>query len=99
MTIVLKPETEARLRERAGREKADLSAIVDALVTAQLEWEAREQAEAAESLRRGIADSDAGRVRLFSEVAAEWRAKYNLPTHLSDEELSQDSNASETVAQ
>ena len=49
---------------------------------------AQEQAEAAESLHRSIADSDAGRVRLFSEVAAEWRAKYNLPTDLSDEELS-----------
>ncbi len=49
---------------------------------------AQEQSEAAESLRRGLADSDAGRVRLFSEVAAQWRTKYNLPTHLSDEELS-----------
>lgn len=98
MTIVLKPETEARLRERVGREEADLSAIVDAMLTAQLEWEAREQAEAAESLRRGIADSDAGRVRLFSEVAAEWRAKYNLPTHLSDEELARDTAATGIAA-
>lgn len=48
---------------------------------------AEEEADAAECLRRSLADSDAGRVRLFSEVAAEWRTKYNLPTHLSDEEL------------
>ena len=48
---------------------------------------AEEEADAAECLRRSLADSDAGRVRLFSEVAAEWRVKYNLPTHLSDEEL------------
>lgn len=46
-----------------------------------------EEADAAESLRRSFADSDAGRVRRFSEVAEEWRVKYNLPTHLLDEEL------------
>lgn len=87
MTITLKPETEARLLERAEREGADVNAIADALVVAGLEWEAREKAEAAESLRRALAESDAGKVRLFSEAAAEWRAKYHLPTHLSDEEL------------
>ncbi len=87
MTITLKPETEARLRERAERDGADMNAVVDALVVAGLQWEAREQAEAAESLRRAFAESDAGKVRLFSEVAAEWRAKYHLPTHLSDEEV------------
>jgi predicted transcriptional regulator len=87
MTITLKPETEARLRERAERDGADMNAIADALVVAGLGWEAREQAEAAESLRRALAESDAGKVRLFSEVAAGWRAKYNLPTHLSGEEL------------
>lgn len=85
MTITLKPETEARLRERAKRDGADMNAIADALVVAGLEWEAREQVEAAEGLRRALTESDAGKVRLFSEVAAEWRAKYNLPTHLSDE--------------
>ncbi len=92
MTITLRPETEARLLERAEREGAeregaDVNAIADALVVAGLEWESWEQAEATESLRRALAESDAGKVRLFSEVAAEWRAKYDLPTHLSDEEL------------
>jgi len=87
MTITLRPETEARLLERAAREGADVNATADALVVAGLEWEARDKAESAESLRRALAESDAGKVRLFSEVAAEWRARYNLPTHLSDEEL------------
>lgn len=85
--IILKPETEELLRQRAERDGADINAFADALVAAALEWEAREEIEAAESLRRSIADSDAGRVRLFSEVAAQWRTKYNLPTHLSQEEL------------
>ncbi len=40
-----------------------------------------------ESLRCAFAESDAGKVRLFSEFAAELRTKYNLPIHLSDEEL------------
>lgn len=44
MSITLKPETEARLRERAGPEEADLSALVDALVMARLDWEAQEEA-------------------------------------------------------
>ena len=94
MTITLKPETEARLVERAEREGADVNDTADALVVAGLEWEAREKADSAASLRRALEESDAGKVRLFSEVAAEWRAKYNLPTHLSDEELA----AGETVA-
>ena len=53
---------------------------------------AEEEADAAECLRRSLADSDAGRVCLFSEVAAEWRAKYNLLVHLSDKELFADSS-------
>ena len=85
--ITLKPETEALLRQRAERDGEDINAFADALVVAALEWEAREEAEAEESLRRSLADSGAGRVRLFSEVAAEWRTKYNLPTHLSQQEL------------
>ena len=48
------------------------------------------EADAAECLRRSLAGSDAGRVRLFSEVAAEWRVKCNLPVHLSDAELFED---------
>jgi hypothetical protein len=85
--ITLRPETEALLQERAARDGTDINTFADALVTAALEWDAREEAEAEESLRRSLADSDAGRVRLFSEVAAGWRTKYNLPTHLSQEEL------------
>ena len=85
--ITLKPETEALLRERAARDGVDISAIADGIVLAGLEWEARDREEAAESLRRSLAQSDAGKVRRFSEAAAEWRVKYNLPTHLSQEEL------------
>jgi hypothetical protein len=64
-----------------------MEALTDSLVIAGLEWERREEAEAAECLHRSFAESAAGKVRLFSEAAAEWRAKYNLPTHLSKEEI------------
>jgi predicted transcriptional regulator len=87
MTITLKPETEARLRERAAREGVDVSAIADEIVLAGLEWGEREHAEAVDGLRHSLAESDSGRVRRFSEVAAEWRVKYNLPAHLSDDEI------------
>ncbi len=87
MSITLKPETEALLRERAVRDGVDISAIADEIILAGLEWEARDRAEAAESLRLSLAQSDAGQVRRFSEVAEEWRIKYNLPTHLSDAEI------------
>ena len=53
----------------------------------ELATSAEDEADAAECLRRSLVDSDAGRVRLFSTVAAEWRTRYNLPVHLSDEEL------------
>lgn len=33
MTITLKPETEARLRERAGHERADISELADTLLS------------------------------------------------------------------
>lgn len=85
--ITLKPETEALLRERAARDGVGVSVIADEIVLAGLEWQARDREEAAESLRRPLVQSDAGQVRRFSEVAAEWRAKYNLPVHLSQEEL------------
>lgn len=97
MTITLKPETEARLRERAERDGSDMNAIADSLVAAGLEWEARDQAEAAESLRLALAQSDAGRVRPFLDVAAEWRAKYQLPVHLSDEQIFADATRTDSL--
>lgn len=36
MTITFKPETEARLRERASRDGSDLSELVDALLSYSL---------------------------------------------------------------
>ncbi len=84
MTIILAPETEAMLHARAEREGQDASSVADTLLANVL---AQDQAEELAALRAGLESSDAGRVRPFSEFAAEMRTKYNLPAHLSDEEI------------
>ena len=75
MTISILPETEARLREKAAREGQDVDAVAEALLTMALDSEAREREEAIDGIRRGLADSDAGRVRPAAEVFAEMRAR------------------------
>ena len=85
MTIILTPETETLLRARAKLEGAEMNALADSLLAATLQDE--EQMATIESLRRGLEDSDAGRVRPFAEYTAEMRSRYDLPVHLSDEEL------------
>ncbi len=84
MTLTLTPQTEAKLLAWAEYEGQDADIVADVLLADAL---ARVQAEEIAAIRVGFEDSDAGRVRPLAEVAAEKRAKYNLPTHLSDEEI------------
>ncbi len=84
MTLTLRPQTEARLLAWAEYEGQDADTVADALLAEAL---ARVQAKEVAAIRIGFEDSDAGRVRPLAEVAAEKRAKYNLPSHLSDEEV------------
>jgi hypothetical protein len=87
MTITLTPETEARLRQRAAGEGQDFDRVADTLLQIALDWEEQDRAVTVEVLQRSLAASDAGRVRPFTQFAEEMRAKYDLPTHLSDQEL------------
>jgi predicted transcriptional regulator len=87
MTITLTPETENLLRQKAQREGADVNTIADTLLAAILRWEAEEQETTMEGIRRGLEASDAGQVRPFAEFASQMRTQYQLPTHLSDEEI------------
>ncbi len=87
MSITLSPETETRLRGKAQREGMDLNEVADALLAMALEWDARAQVEEVAAIQEGLASVDAGRTRPFAEFAAEMRAKYGLPAHLSDEAL------------
>jgi predicted transcriptional regulator len=84
MTLTITPETEAMLLAKAERDGEDINTLADGLLADLL---ARDQAEEIAALRAGLESSDAGRVRPLTEVAAEMRAKYHLPTHLSDEEV------------
>ncbi len=84
MTLTLTPQTEAKLLAWAEYEGQEADIVADVLLADAL---ARVRAEEAAAIQVGFDDSDAGRVRPLAEIAAEKRAKYNLPTHLSDEEI------------
>lgn len=87
MTITLTPTMETRLREKAEREGQDFDQVADTLLQIALDWKEQEQADTIEVLQRSLAASDTGRVRPFSEFAEDMQKKYQLPTHLSDEEV------------
>lgn len=96
MTITLSAETEARLRERAEREQQDVNTLADALLAEALTEEcdpltAEEIREIRAGVRRGLDDCTAGRVQPVTEWAARLRGEFRLPTHLTDEQLGQDS--------
>src|SRR5689334_10899085 len=75
MTITLTPALEARIREQATREGREPEMLVDALLSAALDWEAQDRAEAIAGVRRGLEASAAGRVRGAAEVFTEMRAR------------------------
>ena len=75
MTITLTPDTEILLKDKANREGVDLNSAADRVIREALEWEAQERLEMLEGIRRGLEDSDAGRVRPADEVFAEMREK------------------------
>ena len=87
MTIHISPETEARLRELAQREGRDVNAVVEAIIALGLETAAREREEAIKAVQEGLDDFASGRFENFAVSAARLRAKYNLPAHLTDEQL------------
>jgi predicted transcriptional regulator len=76
MTIVLTPQTEEQLCEKAEREGQDVNEVADALIQMALEWEAQERAEAAEGIRRGLEDFEAGRFSTAAEAFADIKARH-----------------------
>lgn len=87
MTLTLQPQTEAMLKARAESEGQDVNQLVNSLLVHALREDDRDDAEMIEGIQRGLEASDAGRVRPLAEFVAEMEAKYNLPIHLSDEEV------------
>lgn len=84
MTLTITPQTESQLRAWAEYEGQDANVLADTLLANALD---RVRAEEVEAIRVGLEDRDAGRVRPLAESIARMQAKYNLPAHLSDEEL------------
>jgi predicted transcriptional regulator len=73
MTITLSPALEARVKEQAAREGREPEVFLEALLSAALDWQAQDRAEAIAGIRRGLEASAAGRVRPAAEVLAEMR--------------------------
>lgn len=84
MTPTISPQTEAQLSVWAQYEGQDANVLADILLANALN---RIRAEEIAAICAGLEACDAGRVRPLAEFAAEMRAKYNLPTHLSDEKI------------
>jgi len=76
MVITLTPENEAKLWERAERVGQDPQRVVNMLLAAALEWEARDRAEAIAGIQRGLEASAAGRVRPVEEVLADLKSRW-----------------------
>ena len=79
MTIVLSPQTERKLREKASREGGDINHVADQIISSTIDWEMQEREETIQALR--IADQAAalGKVRPLADVIRDHRAKYGLP--------------------
>lgn len=66
--ILLSPDIEARLREKAEREGQDITAIVNFLLAATLDAVSQERKETSDGIKRGLADFSAGRYTSASKV-------------------------------
>jgi len=71
MTIVLQPETEARLSEIARREGQDTQALAQAWLTESLAWYEREFAENVRAIQEGLDAVDQGASGLTKNT---WRS-------------------------
>jgi predicted transcriptional regulator len=77
MNVVLKPETESRIREIAAQEGKEPEALVDSLLAEAIESR-EESARTMAAIQKGLDDFEAGRCRPASEFFADMRWKYNL---------------------
>jgi predicted transcriptional regulator len=79
MEVHLSPERQAQLNDYAHRHGQDPATALDDVLAEALEWERQDYAEAVESIRKGYADFQAGRVTPADESFEELRVKHDLP--------------------
>lgn len=75
MTITISPQTEALLKEQAGRLGEDADTLADTLLQSVLEEAARDFEEAVEGIRRGLEAGAAGDEMPFEEYVTQVREK------------------------
>ncbi|MEH2307467.1 hypothetical protein [Nostoc sp.] len=78
IVIILSPELEALLRNKAAQQDRDVSLVASELLTSVLEWEVQESEAAIKGIQQGLDGFEAGQFRSFHEFAQEQRRKYNL---------------------
>ena len=78
MAIVLTPQTEARLCEKARQEGIDLDSLADTLIASSLDWEGEDRAGAIEGIKAGLKDEAEGKVKSFAAFQADMRTKYDF---------------------
>lgn len=76
MAIILKPETEEKLRQTAQWEGQDADTLADALLAEVLAQREREYTEDVAAAQEGINAVNQGRVRPAAEFFAEHRQRY-----------------------
>lgn len=76
MAIVLKPETEEKLRQTAQREGQDVDILADALLAEVLAQREREFTEDVAAVQEAWTAVREGRERPFEEFFAEHRRRY-----------------------
>lgn len=78
IAIDLSPDTERLLIARASETGENAATVAARMLSQILEWEEQDRTEAAEGIKCGLADFEAGRFRPFAEFANEQRAKHSL---------------------
>ena len=76
MTVVLEPQTGAKLRELASREGQDAQALVNAWLTERIARHEQKFEENVRAIQQGLDAADQGRGRPFEEFLAEHRQRY-----------------------
>ncbi len=80
MTIILTPETEAKLNEKARLEGRDPNSLANAVLADFLDQEARQREEDA-AIQVGLDAISAGRWKPVEQVFADLRAKHGLAAY------------------
>jgi hypothetical protein len=78
MVIVLTPQTEARLCEKARRDGIDLDSLAETLIASSLDWEGQDRAVAAGGIKAALKDGLEAKVKSFAAFQTDMRTKYGF---------------------